>query len=139
MKQIFLTVAITLSLLGLIIGGIIFAVVKTINPKGKEGKCQWQSQDSSYQNISCQAFVNKENIVPINLKNSPPSSPFLTSASFIKCSNKNNYFMCVGLRKPCHVINQKEPDYQIKCEAPWGQMEVKAEFNMGFAMIRWER
>lgn len=47
--------------------------------------------------------------------------------------------MCVGLRKPCQVINQKEPEYQVKCEAPWRPMEVKAGCNMGFAMIRRER
>lgn len=139
MKQIFLTLIITFVLLGAIIGGVIFFVVKTGNPKGKEGKCQWQSQDPQYKNISCQAFVNKQNIVTINLKNLSTSSPFLTSVSFIKCSNKNNYFMCVGLRKPCQIINQKERDYQAKCDAPWGPMEVKADFNIGTAMIKWER
>lgn len=139
MKQIFLTIVITFSLLGLIAGGIIFAVVKTSNPKGKEGKCQWQSQSSLYQNITCQAFVNKENIITINLKGTDPKEHLFNSASFLKCSNKNNYFMCVGLRKPCQIINQKEPDYQAKCDAPWGPMEVKADFNMGVARIRWER
>lgn len=139
MKQIFLTILITFILLGIIIGGLIFFVLKTSNPKGKEGKCQWQSQDPQHQNITCQAFVNKENIVTINLKNIDPKEPLLNSVSFLKCSTKNNYFMCVGLRRPCQIISQKGPDFQAKCETPFGPMEVKADFDKGIAMIRWER
>lgn len=139
MKQIVLTITITFALLGIIIGGIIFFVVKTASPKGKEGQCQWQSKNSQYQNLSCQAFVNKENIVTINLKGKAAKDILLTSVSFLKCSNKNNYFMCAGLRQFCSVINQKGPDFQAKCQPPWGPIEVKANFDVGIAMIRWKK
>lgn len=116
-----------------------FFVVKTANPKGKEGQCQWHFQNFQYQNLSCQAFVNKEGVITISLKNINPKEPLLTAASALKCANKNNYFMCVGLKKSCQILNPNRPNFSVKCPIPWGPMEAKVDFNIGFAKIRWKR
>lgn len=138
MKKILMTVIITLIVLGGVVGGIVSLVVKT-SGKGKTGKCEWQTENEKYKGVVCEAKVDKDQIVTIKLKNGDLKEALLVSGSAIKCSNKNNYFMCVGLRENCQVVNQKGPEFSAKCPVPWGPMEALMNFDIGNAKIIWER
>ncbi|MEM4736721.1 MAG: hypothetical protein QXD41_02500 [Nitrososphaeria archaeon] len=143
MKKLFLTIFLTLIVFALIVGGIIVAVMLTNKGTDKErektGTCEWLTENEKYKAVSCEASVNGDGVIFINLKNIDSEEALLTTASAIKCSNANNYFTCVGLRRECQVVNQKGPDFAVKCPIPWGPMEAKIDFDIGFAKVRWEK
>jgi hypothetical protein len=139
MKNIILTIVITFAVLGVILGGIIFLVTKSASGFGKKGECSWQSENETYKNLTCEGFVNKDSVITVNLKGEKTSEPLLLSSSAIKCSNKNGYFMCVGLTENCSVLNQKGPNFQAKCNVPFGPMEAIMNFDVGNVKIRWTR
>lgn len=139
MKKVLFTIIITFVVLGAILGGIIFAVTKGASKFGKKGECSWQSENEVFRNLTCEGFVNKESVVTVNLKGEKATEPLLLSASAIKCSNKNGYFMCVGLRSNCQVLSQKDPNFQVKCDVPFGPMETVMNFDVGHVNIRWTR
>ena len=142
MKKIVLTVFLTFFILILIVGGIIVLAIKTAS-KGKPGKCQWGASEEKYKSASCQAYIEKDGSITINLKNIAPKEVFLTTSSAIQCSNKNGYFMCVGLMKPCRLVGNNNTsengEFKVSCPIPWGSMQAKINFNIGSAKITWER
>lgn len=137
-KQIFLTIFITLIVLGIMVGGIIVLGIKTVG-QGKSGRCEWQPANEVYKDIVCEGFVEKNQIVTAKLKNADSKEIILESAVGRKCSNTNNIFMCVGLLSPCQVLSQRGPEFTAKCPIPWGPMYTEMHFNIGTAKITWER
>jgi len=142
MKKIVVTIFLTFFILILVVGGIITLAMKTAS-KGKPGKCEWGAGEEKYKAVSCGAYVEKDGVITINLKNIAPKEVFLSSSSAIQCSNKNGYFMCVGLMKPCDLVGNSNTsengEFKIKCSIPWGPMQAKIDFNIGSAKITWER
>jgi hypothetical protein len=141
MKKIVLTIFLTFFILILVVGGIITSAMKTAS-KGKPGKCEWGGTEK-YKSVVCQAYVEKDGPITIILKNVAPKEVFLSASSAIQCSNKNGYFMCVGLMKHCQLVGStntsENGEFKISCPIPWGPMQVKVDFNIGSAKITWER
>ena len=142
-KAILITVFLTLGVLALIVGGIIGLGMKTTPKAGKEGKCVWGAGEDRYRSVVCEGYVKKDGPITVRLKNVDLKEVFLSSASAIQCSNKNGYFMCVGLMKPCQLVgnyNTNETgEFQVTCLIPFGPMKAKIDFNVGTAEITWER
>ena len=142
MKKIALTVFLTFFILILFVGGIITLAMKNAS-KGKPGKCEWGAGEEKYKTVSCQAYVEKDGPITVILKNIVPKEVFLSASSAIQCSNKNGYFMCVGLMKPCQLVGNTNTSesgkFKISCPIPWGPMQVKVDFNIGSVKITWER
>jgi len=142
-KAILITVFLTLGVLVLIVGGIIGLGMKTAPKAGKEGKCVWGAGEDRYRSVVCEGYVKKDGPITVRLKNVDPKEVFLSSASAIQCSNKNGYFMCVGLMKPCQLVgnyNTNETgEFQVTCPILFGPMKAKIDFNVGTAEITWER
>jgi hypothetical protein len=141
-KTILVTVLITLFVLVLIVGGIIVVGMKTAS-KGKSGKCEWGAGEEKYKSVSCEAYVEKDGPITIKLKNVDPKEVFLSASSAIGCSNKNGYFMCVGLMQPCQLVgnyNTSETgEFKVNCPIPWGPMKAQIDFNIGSATITWTK
>jgi len=141
-KTILLTIIITVGVFALLVYGIMIVGMKTAS-KGKPGKCEWGAGEEKYKIVSCEAYVEKDGPITIKLKNVEPKEVFLSSSSAIQCSNKNGYFMCVGLMKPCQLVDSTNTsetgEFKVNCPIPWGPMQAVINFNIGSAKITWER